>query len=160
VREYELTFIVQPEITDEGLAAICQRLDGILEKHAAERLFYDDLGKRRLAYPIRKFQKGHYLTLFFLDQGKASPELERVLRIDDSVLRFLTVLANPHVEDVAARKAEAVEAERLRAQRAAERAAREAEEAARAAAGADEDEVRGRADEDEDEVVDEEESER
>jgi small subunit ribosomal protein S6 len=133
MREYELTFIVQPEISDEGIQGICARLGGILEKNGAQKLFYDDMGKRRLGYPIRKFQKGHYLTLFFLDQGRSISELERSLKLDDSVLRFLTVLGKERVEDIEARKAEAAEFERVRAERAAERAAREAEEAAREA---------------------------
>jgi small subunit ribosomal protein S6 len=133
VREYETTFIVQPEISEEGLQAICERLDGLLEKRSAVRLFYDDMGRRRLAYEIRNFQKGQYLTLFYLDDGKVVPEIERALRLDDAVLRFLTVLANEDVKDIEARKAEAVEIERVRAERAAERAAREAKDAERAA---------------------------
>lgn len=132
MREYETTFILQPELTDEGVQAVCERLEGVLEKAGAIKLFYDDMGRRRLAYPIKKFQKGQYLTLFYLDEGKAGPEVERALRLDDSVLRFLTVLGNPRVADVEARKAEAVELEKLRAERAAERAQRELEEAARA----------------------------
>ena len=133
MREYETTFIVQPEISDEGIAEMCARLEEVLDKNGATRLFYDDMGKRRLAYPIRKFQKGQYLTVFYLDEGKASTELERAMRLDDSVLRFLTVLGNPNVVDIEARKAEAVELERIRAEKAAERAQREAEEAERAA---------------------------
>jgi small subunit ribosomal protein S6 len=151
VREYETTVIVQPEISDEGIQAICTRLDGILEKNGAIRLFYDDMGRRRLAYEIGKFQKGSYLTLFYLDTGKAVAEIERSLRLDDSVLRFLTVLGNEHVEDIEARKREAADLERIRAERAAERAAREAEEAARAAETAGEG-----GDEDDDEERDEE----
>ena len=133
MREYETTFIVQPEISSEGIEAICGRLDGILESQGAGRLLYDDLGRRRLAYEIRKFQKGHYLTLMYLDEGKVVPEIERALRLDDSVLRFLTVLVNQQVPDIEARKAEAAELEQERARKAAERAAREAEDAAREA---------------------------
>ncbi len=134
MREYETTFIIQPELSDEGVAQICARVEEILEKNGAIKLFYDDMGKRRLAYAIKTFQKGHYLTIFYLDEGKVSAELERALRLDDSVLRYLTVLGNPNVVDVEARKAEAIELERVRAEKAAERAAREAEEASRAAA--------------------------
>ena len=133
MREYETTFIVQPEISDEGLQAVCERLDGVLDKRGAVRLFYDDMGRRRLAYEIRNFQKGQYLTLFYLDDGKVVPEIERALRLDDAVLRYLTVLANEDVKDIEARKAEAVEIERVRAERAAERAAREAKDAEREA---------------------------
>ena len=133
MREYETTFIVQPEISSEGIEAICNRLDGVLEKEGATRLLYDDMGRRRLAYEIGKFQKGHYLTLMYLDEGKVVPEVERALRIDDSVLRYLTVLVSERVQDVEARKSEAAALEDERARKAAERAARDAEDAAREA---------------------------
>lgn len=134
MREYEFNFVVQPEITDEGIARICERFESIVERAGDVRLHYEELGRRRLAYEIRNFQKGHYLALHFLSNGKVVPELERVARIDDSILRFLTVLANPHVEDIEARKKEAVLLEDDRKRKAAERAAREAEEAAARAA--------------------------
>jgi small subunit ribosomal protein S6 len=129
LREYELTFIVQPEISDEGCAALREKLDAVLQRSESIRLLYDDWGKRKLAYEIAKFQKGHYFVLSFLDSGRAVPELERVLRLEDSVLRFLTVLVDEQVKDIEARRARAVEEERVQAERRAERAAREAEEA-------------------------------
>lgn len=164
MREYETTFIVQPEISDEGREALCQKLDASLEKQGSVRLMVDDVGKRKLAYEIQKFQKGHYLTLTYLDDGRAVKEIERLLRLEESVLRFLTVQVCAEVIDIEARKTEAAEQEKLRKQRAAERAAREAEEerareaadrearAARVPVAADEDEV----DEDENEDEDEE----
>lgn len=130
MREYEFNFVVQPEITDEGIARICEKFEGIVERAGDVRLHYDELGRRRLAYEIRNFQKGHYLALHFLSNGKVVPELERAARIDDSILRFLTVVANANVADVEARKQEAVGLEEDRKRKAAERAAREAEEAA------------------------------
>ena len=131
MREYEATLIVQPEISDEGVGTLQERLDGILEGLGAIRLIYDDLGKRRLAYEIQNFQKGRYVMLRFLDDGSNIKGLERALGLEDSIIRFLTVQVSDAVEDVAARQAEAAEEERLRAEKAAERAAREAEEAER-----------------------------
>jgi len=130
VREYETTIIIQPEISEEGVAEFCTKLDGIVEAAGGIRLMYDDQGRRRLAYEIQNFQKGRYLMLHFLDDGRLIPGLERVLRFEDSVLRFLTVLVAEDVPDIEARKAEAAEEVRIREQKAAERAAREAEEAA------------------------------
>jgi small subunit ribosomal protein S6 len=130
VREYEFTFVVQPEITEEGLEGLCHKFEGALEKAGATRLFYEDWGRRRLAYEIQKFQKGHYMVLHYLDVGAAVPAVERVARLEDSVLRFLTVLADDSVTDIEARKVEAVELEDDRKKKAAERAVREAEEAA------------------------------
>lgn len=138
MREYEFTFVVQPEITEEGIQAIQERFEGILAKHGSEKLFYEDWGRRRLAYEIRKFQKGHYQVLHFLSQGAVVPDLERSARLDDSILRFLTVLASDDVRDLEARRAEGVGFEEDRVKRAAEKAAREAEEAAEAEKAAQE----------------------
>jgi len=88
LREYELTFIVQPEISDEGCAAVREKLDAVLQRSGALRLLYDDWGKRKLSYEIAKFQKGHYFVLSFLDAGKAVPELERILRTDYRIDRY------------------------------------------------------------------------
>jgi len=130
LREYETTFIVQPEISDEGGQVILSKLDGVLSAGGATRLMCEDHGKRKLSYEVRKFNKGHYYTLMFLDQGKVVADLERTLRLDESVLRFLTILADEEVADVDARKAVAAEAELEQTKRAEERATREVEEAA------------------------------
>ena len=161
MREYETTLIIQPEISDEAVQEFYGRLDGVVERGGGIRLMYDDQGRRRLAYEIQNFQKGRYVMLHFLDEGDIVPALERALRLEDSVLRFLTVQVTDEVADIEARKAQAAEEVRIRAQKAAERAAREAEEAAEraareaeeaAAAAAIEDE--GDLDDDEDEEVD------
>ena len=128
MREYETTFIVQPEISDEGAKELLTRIDGLLERSGAIRLLHDDQGKRRLAYDIQKFQKGRYVTSYYLSDGSAVSVVERALRLEESVLRFLTVMADPEVTDIEARKVRAAEDERLHAERARERAQREAEE--------------------------------
>ncbi|MCG8591760.1 MAG: 30S ribosomal protein S6, partial [Proteobacteria bacterium] len=127
MREYETSFIVQPEISEEGNAALLAKVDGVLEKGTAVRLLVDDWGKRKLAYEINKFHKGHYYVLSYLDDGKVVPDLERTLRLEDSVLRFMTVQVAEEVADIEGRKAEAAELEKQWAAKAAERAAREAE---------------------------------
>jgi small subunit ribosomal protein S6 len=128
VREYETMFIVQPEISDEGTAAILEKVSAEFEKHGTVRLLCEDWGKRKLAYEIDKFQKGHYRILHYLDDGSVVADLERQLRLEESVLRFLTVLVDEDVKDIEARKAEAAEEEEEQTRRAAERAEREAEE--------------------------------
>ena len=129
MREYETTIIVQPEISDEGAAAIFERLQEVLDEHDSTRLLCENLGKRKLAYEIRKFHKGHYYILSFLGDGQAIPALERVLRLNESILRFMTIQTNPNVADIEARKVEAAEVEAELTRKAAERAAREEEEA-------------------------------
>ena len=130
MREFDTTFIVQPEISEEGREALILKLRGVLERSGAVPLEVDDMGKKKLAFEIKKFQKGHYLSLFYLDKGQSVAELERAMRIDESVLRWLTVRREDSVADIEARKARAVDLERLRKEKAAERAVREAEERA------------------------------
>ncbi|MBS1107650.1 MAG: rpsF [Deltaproteobacteria bacterium] len=130
MREFDTTFIVQPEISEEGREALILKLRGVLERSGAVPLEVDDMGKKKLAFEIKRFQKGHYLSLFYLDKGQSVAELERAMRIDESVLRWLTVRREDSITDVEARKARAVDLERLRKERAAERAVREAEERA------------------------------
>jgi hypothetical protein len=94
-------------------------------------LLRDDWGKRKLAYEIRKFQKGHYFQVNFLGDGSFVPDLERMLRLDVDVLRFLTVMADENVKDVDARIAKARQHEAEQARRREERERLEAERAAR-----------------------------
>ena len=121
MREYELNIIIQPEISEEGSATILSRLYELLEAGSSIRLLCDDLGKRKLAYEVNRFQKGHYYLLSFLDPGPVVAELERVLRLEESVLRFLTVKVNDDVTDIEGRVAEAKEREEELEKRAAER---------------------------------------
>ena len=129
MREYETTIIVQPEISDDGTAAIFERVDRALSENGSIRLLCENLGKRKLAYEIRKFHKGHYYVLSFLDDGQVIRPFERVLRLNESVLRFMTIQTNPEVTDIEARKVEAAEAEAEQTRKAEERAQREEEEA-------------------------------
>jgi small subunit ribosomal protein S6 len=130
MREYETTVIVQPEISSEGTDSILEKMDEVLEQKGSTRLMCADLGKRKLSYEIAKFQKGHYYVLSFLDDGAAVSELEHTLRIEESVLRFMTIKVEEEVADIEARKEEGRIAEIEQQKRAAEKAAREAEVAA------------------------------
>ena len=141
MREYEFVYIIQPDAAADREAEIHSRIDDFVSKGGGTYLIREDWGKRKLAYEIRKFQKGHYFQLNFLADGSFLPEIERSMRLDPDVLRFLTVQATENVADVEARVAEArtleEEQQRRREEREqleAERAEREAEETRRAAA--------------------------
>ena len=137
MREYETTFIVQPEISDDVRDAFLAKLDTVVADKGGVRLMLDDWGKRKLAYEIGNFQKGHYYSLKYLDTGPAVSELERALKLEEAILRFLTVRVADDVVDIETRKVQAAEEERkLRERLEAERVAREEEERARRAAEA------------------------
>jgi len=100
LREYEFVYVIQPDATAEREAEIHQRIDQVVSDHKGRLLLRDDWGKRRLAYEIKKFQKGHYFQVNFLGLGKEIAEIERLMRIDADVLRYLSVQANDDVRDI------------------------------------------------------------
>ena len=136
MREYDLIYIIQPDATREREVEIHAKVDSFVSDGGGTHLLRDDWGKRKLAYEIQKFQKGHYFQLSFLGDGAFVPDMERQLRLDVDVLRFLTVLANDNVKDIEARLTEAREYEAEQARRREERELLEAERAAREAAEA------------------------
>jgi small subunit ribosomal protein S6 len=131
VREYEFIYIIQPDATSEREAEIHSKVDEVVSRAGATHLLRDDWGKRKLAYEIRKFQKGHYFQVNFLGDGSFVPDLERMLRLDGDVLRFLTVMADENVKDIDARIAKARQHEAEQARRREERERLEAERVAR-----------------------------
>lgn len=88
---YETTFITRPELSDEALKALQEKLMGVIAQYEGEVVLTEDWGRRRLAYPIHKESRGHYTYLVYTAKGDIVHELERHLRLHDHVLRFLTV---------------------------------------------------------------------
>jgi small subunit ribosomal protein S6 len=122
LREYELVYVVQPDASAEREQEIGRRIDEVIaSSQGADILIKDDWGKRKLAYEIKKFQKGHYVQVNYLGTGPEVREIERRLRIDPDVLRFLTVQVSDDVRDIEARRKEAAEQAAVQARRRAER---------------------------------------
>ena len=88
---YELTFIVRPDLDDEQTRSIVDAVVGRIESHAGEIIANVPWGgRRRLAYPIRDFNDGSYVTLFFNTASENLKDLENWLKLNESVLRFLS----------------------------------------------------------------------
>jgi len=88
---YETLFVVKPTLTDEETAAQIAKIKDILTKEGAELLATDDMGMRKLAYPVQKNDRGYYTVLFYKSEGTVINELERNLKISEDVIKFLTV---------------------------------------------------------------------
>lgn len=89
--EYEIVMIVRPDVDDAVTEATVAKIEGIVTESGGHLLDRDDWGKRKLAFPIQKHVKGHYFVLLALLGAEVVYEIERRMRYDDSVLRFLTV---------------------------------------------------------------------
>lgn len=88
---YETTFITRPELSDEALKTLQERLTKIVGDYKGELVLTEDWGRRKLAYPIQKESRGNYTYMVYTGTGDIVHEIERNLRLHDHVLRFLTV---------------------------------------------------------------------
>lgn len=96
-REYETIFILRPDTANDGVSSVNTRLRGILDQMGGKVLKVDNWGKRKLAYEIRKQLKGIYLYWRYLATSGVVEELERNLRMLDSVIRYYTVKVDEDV---------------------------------------------------------------
>lgn len=124
LREYETLYILKPDLPDEQVTKLNERLTGVLGREGARVLRLDVWGRKKLAYEVRKNPKGLYVHLSYLSLPQVVAEFERNLRVIESVIKFQTIRVADDVD---------VE-ERLRRQEAEDRL-RAAEEARRAAEG-------------------------
>ena len=88
---YETLFVVKPTLTEEETAAEIAKVKDVLAKVEADLLATDDMGMRKLAYPVQKNDRGYYTVLFYKANGEAIAEIERNLKINEEVIKFLTV---------------------------------------------------------------------
>jgi small subunit ribosomal protein S6 len=89
---YETTFITKAELTDEALKTLQERITGLVSSFGGgEVVLQEDGGKRKLAYPIHNETRGHYTYFVYTGKGDIVHEIERNLRMNEHVLRFLSV---------------------------------------------------------------------
>ena len=105
LREYEFTFVTKADLPETEKAKVLTGYEDILKRNGGEILKREDWGMKKLAYPIKKNFKGHYVFYDFASLPENIAECERLLRIDDNVLRHLVVKTHDRV-DIEARKAE------------------------------------------------------
>jgi small subunit ribosomal protein S6 len=84
-------FILKPTLTDEEKAKIVENIKNIITQQGGEVVALDDIGVRELAYPIQKFERGHYYIVYYKAPANAVLELERQMRYNEDLLRFMTV---------------------------------------------------------------------
>ena len=90
-RTYELMFIVRPDMADEDLDKLISTLEGQVTSTGGTVKNVERMGKRRLAYTVRRFSDGMYVLLTVEGSGALIHELERRLRVTEPVIKFLTV---------------------------------------------------------------------
>jgi len=91
MKAYELLYIIRPDLEEEATTALVDRLSGLVASNGGDNLTVEKWGKRRLAYEIQDYKEGQYILMNFEGEGRTSQEIERVMKISDDVIRFLTV---------------------------------------------------------------------
>ncbi len=126
MRVYEVLFVVAPNVEEGDINALITQLSDVATNQGAKIAKIDRMGRRRLAYPIKKFNEGHYVVLTLEGTGSEIAEIERRMRVTDSIIRYITVRIDEDLK----------RAEKFRARRAA-RAASAAPRSSRGQRGAE-----------------------
>ena len=88
---YETLVIAHPDISDEELQELIDKLKNVISRTKGEYLKIDKWGKRKLVYKIKGLSKGFFLIVYFLGNQDVLQELDRLLRFNERILRYQTV---------------------------------------------------------------------
>jgi small subunit ribosomal protein S6 len=138
MRRYETVFIVDPDLSEDDKK---QRFDKIADLITANGAIIemDDWGSKRLAYEIKKKNRGHYMRIDYCGTGELVAEIERNCRIDDKILKYMTIIIQDNADP-----------EKIKVELAESRARKAAEEASRAEAARNEEKKFDSEDDDDD----------
>ncbi len=119
MRRYDTIFIMDPEISDEERDPIFERIKTIVTQQGGLLVMVDQWGTKKLAYEIKKKARGYYVRLDYCGSGALVNEIERFFRIDDRILKYMTISTEQDVdaesvkEEIALAEAKAAEAAQI-----------------------------------------------
>lgn len=90
MQTYEAMYIIRPDLEEEAVKANVEKFAEIVNANGGSDLKVDLWGKRRLAYEVKKFNEGVYVLMNFSGEARTVDELERLMKISDAVIRFMT----------------------------------------------------------------------
>lgn len=90
MNKYESVIIINPSVEEEGMKVLIQKFTDLINKNGkVEKV--DELGKKKLAYEVKKNKEGYYVVFYFEAEPQSIAELERNYRITDEVIKFIVV---------------------------------------------------------------------
>lgn len=92
---YELTYILNPVLDDEKFSELVSFVNKLIEDNGGEVVDVDEWGVRKLAYDIDKKSTGYYVNMYFNAPANAIEVVERNMRINDDIMRYLTMKYDP-----------------------------------------------------------------
>lgn len=97
MNRYETIFVINPDLGEDEVQNVVTKFTGIISSQNGVQLKLEEWGRRRLAYKIAKFSQGYYVLADFAGIPAGVAELERNLKIDDRIIRFLSVRTGENV---------------------------------------------------------------
>ena len=91
MKRYETIFISDPDLAEQDRDQLFQKTKDVIEKQEGYLILFDDWGNRKLAYEIKKKKRGYYTRIDYCGTGPVIDEMERSFRIDDRVLKYMTI---------------------------------------------------------------------
>ena len=91
IRKYETIYIVKPDLAEDELKALTEKVQDVISNNNGDLKRLEDWGIRKLAYVIKKSPRGRYVYLRYDGVETLVAELERRMRLDDRILRYLTI---------------------------------------------------------------------
>src|SRR5688572_6691805 len=88
---YESLFIIRASVTDQEATALIEKMKTVAEKTGAKFIKSENWGKKKLAYEVKRERKGTYVYFYFRAPNVTVGELERAYRLEDTIIKFLTV---------------------------------------------------------------------
>ena len=98
MKRYETLFIVQVDLPDDELNSLIERYRAIVTALKGTVIKVEKWGKRKLAYEIKKQSNGYYVLIDFAGKSAIIEELERNFKIDDKILKFMTIMKDDNVD--------------------------------------------------------------
>ncbi len=96
--DYETTFIIRADADEEEVARLRARLQDVIESREGQVMVFEDWGKRRLAFQIEKADHGRYLFFHHASPASVPSELERIVRIEFNIIRYMTIRVAENVD--------------------------------------------------------------
>ena len=102
MNKYEMGVVIRADLEEETYRAEMERVKGFIDRFGGTIEKIDDWGRRKLAYPIAKLTEGMYTFITYTSAGETPKEVESRLRLQENVLRFLTIRKDEHEAEAAA----------------------------------------------------------
>ncbi len=110
MRKYETIFISNSDLQENKQKELFEKAQNVITQQGGTIIDFDEWGNKKLAYEIKKKSHGFYVCMTYAGNGEIVDELERIFRLDDKIMKFMTILKD-EVVDLEKEQTEAKEEE-------------------------------------------------